>query len=104
MLTRRHAVATACGGMLAAIVAKTGLAEAGTLREMQFMQPDAGPPAPAPNTPGFGNGGMAPNGATQPGEAGPYRRPMASDAARPVRHPRRMRRNRHAHRRWRSHM
>lgn len=73
MIDRRHLFATLFGGTVAAVLAKAGAADAGALREMQFMQPDAGPPAPAPNTPGYGNGGMAPNGATQPGEAGPYR-------------------------------
>lgn len=88
MMDRRNVLGALFGGSAMAALAQIGLSRAAQPIEMQGGT--QGTPAPSPRSPGLGDGGMTPSGATQPGMTGsnagstiaPRRRRRASHRSR----------------------
>lgn len=93
MMDRRRVLGVIFGGSALVALSQIGAAEASELIEMQGGT--QGTPPPSPRSPGLGDGGMTPSGATQPGMAG-------SNAGSTIAPRRRRRASRRSRRRTRS--
>lgn len=95
MMDRRNVLGAIFGGSALAALTQIGVSQAAEPIEMQGGS--QGTPPPSPRSPGLGDGGMTPGGATQPGITG-----ANAGSTIPPRQPRRRRASRRSRRRARS--